>query len=375
MSIVPSRGAMRLLVSSATAMVILGIFGFKSLGLKADWLAFYAAGHFLLAGRLDQVYDPMRLQAWQATWIGANITRYLYPPIYSAWFIPLAIFPVPWARFVWLGAGFCFALAAARLSTRWNGLNFPVSVLALVAFPPFAYSLVVGQISPLSLLIFAGVAGLEWRQNRGFLPGLVAGLALYKPQLLVPLVVYWIFQKRWKSLLGLLGTGVVILLGSWAIDLAAFSAYSGVITQFFNLAEKSTVSGANASLFGLSPWLGAIVGFGVLVAVALTARKISNSYSAALLWLAPILVTPYVVVYDFLLLALPLSFLVPKLAGNRILQSLFILVWITPLLAIPLLNTRMITAAVLILFLFCFYQLFFLKPKISEETGDQTLGS
>ncbi len=106
------------------------------------------------------------MQAWQSQYIGQNITPFLYPPAYSLLFGPLALLPAWTARLAWLLLGLAAGLAAAKLSTRWSGFSFPLSALALLAFPPFAYSLAVGQISPLTLLIFSGIAAMEWGSRR-----------------------------------------------------------------------------------------------------------------------------------------------------------------------------------------------------------------
>ncbi|MGB6422364.1 MAG: glycosyltransferase family 87 protein, partial [Anaerolineales bacterium] len=157
------RWMMRLLVASATTMVVIGWFGMRSLGVKADWLAFYAAGSFTLQGELSQIYDAAVIQAWEEPLIGANIIRFLYAPAYATTFVPLAFMPVQAARYSWLVVGVLASLLASRLSTRWSGLSTPLSALALLAFPPLAYSLAIGQISPITLLVFTFVASQEWQ--------------------------------------------------------------------------------------------------------------------------------------------------------------------------------------------------------------------
>ena len=245
----PSPWLKRLLVAGATAMVILGAFGVLIQGLVSDWLAYYAAGHFLLDSRLAQLYDLPLLQAWQAGIIGQKITPFLYAPVYSLPFAPLAAL-TPWAaRLVWLALGIVAGLFAARLSTRWSGLSFPLSAVALLAFPPFAFSLAVGQISPITLMIFAGVAALEWNKKLDPRPGLLAGLALYKPQQLIPLGIYWLASSRWLSLLGLVGAAVLVGLASYLLSPRGFTAFLDLSRSFFRLAESTTDSGANISIY------------------------------------------------------------------------------------------------------------------------------
>jgi hypothetical protein len=356
---------MRLLVAGATAMLVLGIFGLISLGLKSDWLAYYAAGRFLLDGRLAQVYDLPILQGWQAQVIGQNITPFLYPPAYALPFAPLALLP-PWtARISWLLACLCAGFFAVRLSTRWSGLSLPVSLVALLAFPPFAYSLAVGQISPITLLIFTGVAALEWVGGRDGRAGLLAGLALYKPQQLIPLAVSWLAARRWRNLVGMATTGLLIAALSFLLDPRSPAAYLRMTRSFLGLANQSTVSGANISLFAWSPWLGVFVLAGVLAVLILVQFKGDRRLGQALLWLAPVLVAPYLVIYDMLLLALPLSLLVPLLRKDRLLQAGVSLLWLACLLAPFIVATCPVTWAALLLYLMIAWRAF--RPQSPDS--------
>lgn len=364
------RWMMRLLVASATAMVVIGWFGLRSLGVKADWLAFYAAGSFTLQGELSQIYDAAVIQAWEEPLIGANVIRFLYAPAYAATFVPLAFMPVQAARYSWLVVGVLASLLASRLSTRWSGLNPPLSILALLAFPPLAYSLAIGQISPITLLVFTFVASQEWQEKHGYLPGIVAGLALYKPQLLIPIIFYWLFQRRWRSLIGFMFTAFLISLVSWLVNPRATLAYVQLSAQFLSLAENATASGANASIYAIFPWVGMLVALGVITVLFFVARRGTNRYAYAMLWLAPVLVTPYIIIYDLLLLALPISFLLPLLSRDRLLQIATALIWFTPLLAIIIQSTRLVTLSALGLFILCAYRFFSTSLSQGSLSGE-----
>jgi hypothetical protein len=351
MDAVLPRWMVRTLVASATAMVILGVYGFHILGLKADWIAFYAAGSFLTQGKLGQLYDPAIIQAWEAPHIGSNIVRFLYPPAFSLLFVPLILLPLEAARLSWLVVGLAAGLGAAWMNKPWSQLSFHLRALVLLAFPPLAYSLVAGQISPITLLVFSLLAVLEWRGEHDSLPGIVAGLVIYKPQLLIPLIFFWLVRRRWLSLGGLLlaviGIGLLSSILSWPATLA----YLRLSLDFLVLAQTANTSGANASLFALNPWLGSAVGCGVLLVLFFAARRAEMRYSYVLLWLAPVLVTPYIVIYDFLLLVLPVFFLVPILLKDRLILVFTGILWALSLLAIVLLNTRLVTLAALGLFI------------------------
>lgn len=364
------RWMMRLLVASATTMVVVGWFGLRSLGVKADWLAFYAAGSFTLQGELSQIYDAAVIQAWEEPLIGANIIRFLYAPAYATTFVPLAFMPVQAARYSWLVVGVLASLLASRLSTRWSGLSTPLSALALLAFPPLAYTLAVGQISPITLLIFSFVASQEWQEKHGYLPGMVAGLALFKPQLLIPIIFYWLFQRRWRSLIGFMFTASLISLVSWLVSPQATLAYIQLSTQFMHLAENATTTGANASFYSVHPWLGFLVSAGIIATLFFTSGRGNNRYKQALLWIAPVLVTPYIVIYDMLLLALPISFLLLLLSRDRLMQAAVGLIWFTPLFAIAIQTTHPVTWSAFVLFVVCAWR-FFKTPAGQISHSDE----
>ncbi len=52
-----------------------------------------------------------------------------------------------------------------------------------------------------------------------------------------------------------------------------------------------------------------------------TIRSPQSRYLQAMLWLAPVIVAPYLIIYDMLLIILPISFLAPLLRKDRLLQA------------------------------------------------------
>ena len=89
--------------------------------------------------------------------------------------------------------------------------------------------------------------------------------------------------------------------------------------------------------------------------------KKKNVYlNYAILWLTPVLLTPYIILYDMLLLIIPISFLVPFLEQDPILQAGVGILWFI-LLITPIINIAYpITFSALLLFFLCAYRL--VKP-------------
>ena len=348
----------RLLIVGATIMVVLGWFGLQIYGNRSSWMAYYSAGRFLLDGRIAQVYDFPTLQKYQQPLIGEYIVTFLYAPIYSIAFVPLSVLPVSAARFVWLIVSAAVGVGASWLSKCWSGLNFPASILALIAFPPFIFSLAVGQISAFTLLIFTSIAYLEWREQRGYLAGMFAGLVMYKPQLLIPLLSYWLFKKRWKNLGGFVISALIVLVSSFVLNPKALKDFISLTGEFTSMAQDATSNGANASVYAISPWFGYLSAIGVIIVLYFTSRRETTHYTMALVWTAPVLTTPYIVGYDLLLVFLPVTFLVPFMKNDRPLQVAVALIWITPLLAIFFLSYIPVTLSILGFFAICTKRLF-----------------
>lgn len=357
MEVALPRWMVRLLVAGATAMIILGVYGYQLLGLKADWIAYYAAGGLISQGDAHNLYNPSTIQAREAPFIGENIVRFLYAPAYALPFIPLSVWPAKVARLVWLLICLAASLLAAWISKPWIQINYPMRVLGLLAFPALAFSLAVGQITPITLLVFTTIALLEWKGDEGYLPGFLAGVVSYKPQLLIPLVLFWLWRRRWKSLLGFLLSVALMTLLSVLVSWPATVDYLRLSLEFFNLARVATERGANASLFAINPWLGIAIAVSVILVLIFASRQDSRGYSQALLWLSPLLATPYIIIYDFLLLVLPISFLVPMLAKDRLLSISVAILWFVSLLAIVILNIHPVTLAALSLFAVCAWRI------------------
>jgi hypothetical protein len=338
------------------------LFGFIGTGVASnlhgggDWLAYYSAGQFFKEGRISDIYDLNTYRSWQSQYSGNHFAPFLYAPAYSLFCLPLAIPPIAVSRILWLMFGLGTSIAAARISSIWAGLTFPQNTLVLFSFGPLAYSLSVGQVSPITLFLFTIIAGMEWKAEHSFLPGFLAGLALYKPQLLIPIILYWIFNHRWQTIAGFILSAVTIGITSFLISPIGSQNYIRLSTQFMNLSRTTTVRGSNVALYTISPFLGILVSILAIVLVIVVSKKRLSHFTQAALWIAPIIITPYLGVYDLLLLALPVTFLYQEMALDRFLRWAIILIWLSPLLATIGLKFHIVTVSALILFSVCIWR-------------------
>jgi len=99
-------------------------------------------------------------------------------------------------------------------------------LLFSLSFFPVLEGLMAGNFSAISLLIFTGVF-LALKKDYDFLAGLLLGIQLIKPQLVLALIVILAYKRRWRALLGV-GTVAIAWLGlaprtcvGWAANAAS----------------------------------------------------------------------------------------------------------------------------------------------------------
>src|SRR5260370_25298438 len=94
----------------------------------------------------------------------------------------------------------------------WSGEIWgALPVMMALGFLPVGICLVQGQDTILLLLILAGAYRLE-KNGKEFTSGLILGLGMFRFQLVIPLVVWLCFERKWKLLAGFgltcLGMGI-----------------------------------------------------------------------------------------------------------------------------------------------------------------------
>jgi alpha-1,2-mannosyltransferase len=314
-----------------------------------DFVMFYSAGQVVLDGRLAELYDDATNQARTSRLI-PNIDPheswpYRYPPAVALGFVPLARLPYATAciLFMFLSLGLLtsagwmlwrltvWSQPSRALSLGSDSLTIGSQSLAilLIGWPVAIETLVGGQLSTLALWIVAATLTLL-RRKCDVAAGLVASLAIYKPNVLLFFVVGCIIRFP-RMLAGLCG-GVLAIV--------TITGFAMGWESWFTFAELgSRLATANWSLetpaekvHGLVPWLQpfladlarpTLLGIG-LVSVGVLgfiwrSRKDQDGNMVASLLLINALFNPYVPIYDLLVLAaVPLLlFGMPRLVGQR----------------------------------------------------------
>jgi Glycosyltransferase family 87 len=354
------------LVAGLAGLVsLLGLFEGIHLGLRGDWLSFYAAGRTVLGGQPADLYDPQALYRWQSA-VAPRPSPWFYPPGYAWFFAPLSWLSPAQARVVWLAVGLGALCWAVHILREWCEDAQASWLLALVGFLPLTFALSTGQMTPITLLLFAAIARWEWRGQLGLRAGFLAGAALYKPQLLAPLIIVWIARRRWRALLGF-GAAALVVLGlslSLSVPVTLHYLAHGAALGEANR-KRLEARGASAALVSLIGLWALPVALAAMAALIVAVRRSGDRrVTQAMLWLAPIIVTPYLGTYDMLLVALPISFLLPRIPDDRLLSAASALVWFAPLLWLGGIATAPVVACV-VLFAACAWRA--LRPHSSPR--------
>jgi hypothetical protein len=331
----------------------------------SDFLAHWTGGRLLLDGDATQLYDIAAQQALQAQTAEDNYSLrglyYVNPPFAALYFLPFALLPYGLARLLWtaltlltlaVGARLARSLAPRLGKQQWMSALFVAAVSA-----PMMALVVSGQDSALSLLLW--VAGVRLTvARRDAAAGVVFALGLFKPLLFVlpPLLFLFLWRPRallgWATTAGVLGAISVLLVGpegirGWIMLLASphfrepvqvetawrMQSLSALITTW-----APTGSGVTGDALGPllgAPLAGAVAWWALRRRGEVTSVRwgTSGDHEAVLWGLAcatTMLVSPHLLDYDLVLLALPALFLLEQRSGRGVhlaLLAVFLLTW------------------------------------------------
>lgn len=284
-----------------------------------DFVNVWAAGKLALEGHPAAAYDWTVHREAEVAAIGHDFEGYYgwpYPPTHLFVAATLAAMPYLTALLFWIAVSLPAYVATVR-AIIGERLGF---ILAC-AFPGVIWNISVAQNGFLTAALVGAV--LVQMERRPCIAGIFLGLLTYKPQfgILFPLVLA--FDGHWRVIAAAATTAVVLgiasLLAFGAESWHAFFAWMPV-TGGAVFADGRAGLNKLQSLFGVVRWLGggmtaAWIAQGALFAgaavavVALWRRSGSYEIKAAALAVAVLLATPYIYIYDFPVLAIPLAFL------------------------------------------------------------------
>ncbi len=187
----------------------------KALRGHADFRQLYVAGYMVRTGHRTQLYDYAAQTYFQNTLV-SNDERalpFIRPAYQALMFVPFSLLPyrTAYLGFLLLNV-LLLALAFLILQPRLRGLScvWPGLPPALfLGFYPVALALMQGQDSILLLaLLAAALVSLE--RNRDLTAGALAGVGLFKFQIVVPIVLLFLLWRRWRFVKGFLFSAILV---------------------------------------------------------------------------------------------------------------------------------------------------------------------
>jgi arabinofuranan 3-O-arabinosyltransferase len=284
-----------------------------------DFVNVWAAGRLTLDGNPALAYDWPLHKAAEVRAVGYDFPDYYgwhYPPTFLFVAAALAALPYLAAAIVWLLAS--LSLYAATLG---GILGSRAGVFLALGFPAALWNVTAGQNGFLTATLVGGTLG--FLERRPALAGVFLGLLTYKPQfgLLFPIVL--IADRRWRTIAIAAAVAVAMAVLSWlAFGTSSWAAFlHGLpVTSRVVLGEGAADWYRLQSLFGLMrahgageslAWIVQAIG-ALALAVALVAlwrSRAAFELKAAGLAAGSLLATPYLYMYDLVVLAVAVAFL------------------------------------------------------------------
>jgi len=326
----------------------------------ADYSAFYGAGHRVIEGRADLLYDVdaeselTRALVAPAPW-REEVHPFVSPPYWALAFVPLAALPYPISLAVFSALSIAMLFLSTRMlrdafrSLASRGSTRTLARAAL-GFFPVLLSLLNGQTSMLLLACFTAFFALLRRQ-RELAAGLAIGLLAVKPPLLLGPGLVALAAGRWRVLVGIACSASAWLAVGWSVMPDAMRAYAIATPEIVELLRASEYhTWGQTSLFGLATLLldpishgaATMVGWSLiaLAAIAIVVMVARTPWTpgsarwdltlAAALALG-FVASPHLFLYDTSLLVLPIAIAVARieredalLDGGPVLAATFV---------------------------------------------------
>jgi alpha-1,2-mannosyltransferase len=281
-----------------------------------DFVSFWTVSSALHDGGTGDIYRPMQLAARERALQGNDdFYAFAYPPSALLIVYPLALLPYLWSLAVWLATGLGLYLQAL-----WRILPQRLTLLAGLAFPAVFITLGHGQNALLSAGILA--SALNLLERRPAVAGALIGLLTYKPQLglLIPLALAC--GGHWRALaaaafsaLGLAGLSLLLFgSGVWSDFLAGTGFTQAMLEQeLVPYLKMQSVFAATRLLGGSLAFAYATQGVASLLAALVTAAiwrgSAAPTLKYAVLVVAGLLASPFLLDYDLTLLAPAIAWL------------------------------------------------------------------
>lgn len=284
-----------------------------------DFVNVWAAGRLTADGHPEMAYDWTIHKSMEVRAVGHAFENYYgwhYPPTFLLVAAPLALLPFTVSALAWLAGTLAAYTATIRTiigdRSGWS--------LAL-GFPAALWNVTAGQNGFLTGALIGGT--LLLLERRPVLAGICLGLLTYKPQfgLLFPIAL--IAAQQWRALLWAATTAIVMIaLSVFVFGIESWSAFFAATPKMTEavLGQGLAEFGRLQSVFGLVRGLGwseklawsaqIVVALACIATTfALWRSRMAYELKAAALVALTLIATPYLYIYDLVVLAVACAFL------------------------------------------------------------------
>jgi hypothetical protein len=297
-----------------------------------DFVNVWAAGQLARDGAAPAAYDWTLHRAAEVRAVGYDFEGYYgwhYPP--PAFFFAAALATLPYlvAAGVWL-----LTTLAAYAAAIAGILGLRTGVLFALGFPAAIWNVTAGQNGFLTAALIGGTLGLLERHPA--LAGICLGLLTYKPQfgLLFPIVL--IADRRWLTIAVATLTASVLAALSWLtfgsaswqafVHWAPLSSHALIDQGALDWYRLQSVFALVRAHGGSEPLAWTVQGvLSLLIAIGLVwlwRSRAAFELKAAALAAGALLATPYLFMYDLVVLAVAVAFLLRLALAREFLTSI-----------------------------------------------------
>jgi alpha-1,2-mannosyltransferase len=308
-----------------------------------DYAKCVAASSLALHGHAAAAYDDRAEQAAEREVTGDPEAAFLiwdYPPPFLLFVLPAAMLPYKSSLLAWTLITFAGYLLVMGAITRNHRAWWPI-----IAFPGALVTMLDGQNGFITLALMAG--GLLLLERRPIAAGVLLGLLCYKPQFGILLPVLLIAGGYQKTFLSAATTVVALIFIT--IALFGVETWRGFFAGLPETNQWLFVNGVGffkmQSVFGAARmWHASMttaIGLHAIAAVASGAatwwiwrKPVASELKCAALMVGTLLITPYVLDYDLVLLAAPIAWLALEGLKSRFLpweKLIMVLAWLLPM--------------------------------------------
>jgi hypothetical protein len=302
-----------------------------------DFFTFWLAGHLVTIGQspYDSTQWILGYQQFGMEVIPNN--AFLYPLPLAFFFAPLGWLSFQTAYITWVTIlQFMILISLALLfnvvSRAHSKFLFIFILAGVILFRPVILTLTQGQVSGLFLIVLAGTISI-WNKGKWFWGGFLVGLTILKPNLgliITGLLAVWlIIRKHWSGLIGIIASGLLIMVSGLIYQ-------PNWVTEYWSVGSNKLAQtfGGSPTVWGLSALVchghnSCILPFGGIAALLLVAglflviirhKDLEPVKVVALTVAVTLLTTPYTWTYDQLLLIIPIALIVLALdkTGRRL---------------------------------------------------------